>query len=176
MRQSHPQLLNILFNNTITEKYSLLSYLQKDNSQLYSMQQHAVMLLKLNKAVQELLPLKLQPWCRVANYRQNILVLEVANASWMMALRYQQLYLLSTLRKKNLSSLSSIDIKINPKLMVFDYKVMKDITKPAENTKKPVLLNRHLSMKSATELRKLASRSPEKLRIILERLASLARI
>jgi len=182
MRQSYPQLLNVLFNDTITEKYSLLSYLKKDNSELHSMhsmhsvQQHIVTLLKLNEAVQEFLPLKLQPWCRVANYRQNILVLEVANASWMMALRYQQLYLLSTLREKILSSLLSIDIRINPALMVSDYKIMKDITKLAENVEKPVLLNRRLSMKSAIELRKLANRSPKKLRIILERLASLARI
>ncbi|AWK14647.1 DUF721 domain-containing protein [Candidatus Fukatsuia symbiotica] len=177
MRQSHPQLLNVLFDDTIAEKHSSLSHSQKDNSQPYSLhkvQQRTVALLKLNQAVQELLPPQLQPWCRVANYRQNILVLEVANASWMMALRYQQLHLLSTLRAQILASLSSIDIRINPALMAPGHNIVKDAAKPAANAEKPALSGRHLSVKSAVELRKLASRSPEKLRAILERFASLA--
>ncbi|MNT72943.1 hypothetical protein D3C72_2115900 [compost metagenome] len=51
--------------------------------------------------------------------------------------------------------------------------LVQDAAKTAGNTQSSVPM-RHLSQESAGELRVLASRSPEKLRKILERLASLA--
>lgn len=163
MRDSRPQLLDVLFDNTFaTEKNTL-----------YKVQQRAIALQKLNHAIQGLLPAQLQPWCRVANYRQSILVLETANASWMMRLRYEQPNLLSALRAQILPSLSSIDIKINPALMAKGSNVVKESAKIPLQTEKTAPL-RHLSQESAEELKRLASRSPEKLRNILEKLASLA--
>jgi hypothetical protein len=100
-------------------------------------------------------------------------VLETANASWMMRLRYEQPALLSALRAQILPSLSSIDIRINPALMAKGSNLVQNAAKTAGNTQAKVPM-RHLSQESAEELRGLASRSPEKLRKILERLASLA--
>lgn len=163
MRDSRPQLLDILFDDaSVTEQ-----------GPLYQVQQRAMALLKLNRAVTGLLPRQLHPWCRVANFRQGILVLETANASWMMRLRYEQSSLLSALRAQILPSLSSIDIRINPALMVKDSNYEQSRVEMAEKTPTGAPL-RHLSQESAEELRGLAARSPEKLRKTLERLASLA--
>ncbi|WP_174634538.1 DUF721 domain-containing protein [Yersinia thracica] len=163
MRESRPQLLDILFDDAIAA----------ENGSLHNVQQRATALVKLNRAVKGLLPSQLQPWCRVANYRQSVLVLETANASWLMRLRYEQPALLSALRAQILPSLSSIDIRINPSLMAKGHNIMQDAAKSSQNPEKSPPL-RHLSLESAKELRGLASRSPEKLRTILERLAALA--
>jgi len=157
MRDSCPQLLDVLFDDAHTT----------DKAPLHNVQQHALALLKLNRAVKGFLPAQLHLWCRVANVRQGILVLEAANASWMMRLRYEQPMLLSTLREQILPSLSSIDIRINPGLMANGEHQVK-------NTQQAAPL-RHLSQESAMALRRLANRSPEKLRNIFERLAALAR-
>ncbi|MFL4557346.1 DUF721 domain-containing protein [Yersinia kristensenii] len=163
MRESRPQLLDILFDDAIAA----------ENGPLHNVQQRATALLKLNRAVKGLLPSQLQPWCRVANYRQSVLVLETANASWLMRLRYEQPALLSALRAQILPSLSSIDIRINPSLMAKGHNITQDAVKSSQNPEKSPPL-RHLSLESAKELRELARRSPEKLRTILERLAALA--
>jgi hypothetical protein len=163
MRDSRPQLLDVLFDDASSA----------DKSPLRLVQQRAAALLKLNRAVKGLLPTPMKPWCRVGNYRQGVLVLEIANASWMMRLRYEQPALLSALRAQILPSLSSIDIRINPSLMVKMENVsqFKDQTSASTSSGKPF---RHLSTESAQELMILASRSPEKLRKALERLAGLA--
>lgn len=163
MRDSRPQLLDVLFDDASAE----------DKGPLHNVQQRAVALLKLNRAVKGVLPVQLHPWCRVANFRQGILVLETANASWLMRLRYEQPALLSALRAQILPSLSSIDIRINPALMAKGSSLVQDTAKNRGNTQ-PNVPMRHLSQESAEELRGLASRSPEKLRKVLERLASLA--
>ncbi|AGO53641.1 hypothetical protein HL670_04560 [Serratia plymuthica] len=163
MRDSRPQLLDVLFDDASAE----------DKGPLHNVQQRAVALLKLNRAVKGVLPVQLHPWCRVANFRQGILVLETANASWLMRLRYEQPALLSALRAQILPSLSSIDIRINPALMAKGSNLVQDAAKTLGNAQTNVPM-RHLSQESAEELRGLASRSPEKLRKVLERLASLA--
>ncbi len=162
MRASQPQLLNVLFYNIPTT----------EESSLYKVQQRVIALQKLNHVVKGLVHPQLQPWCRVANYRQNVLVLEAASAGWMMRLRYEQSHLIGVLRAQILTSLASIDIKINPALMAKG-STMERNAKILQQTK-PIAL-RHLSQESARELIALANRSPEKLRNILERLAALAR-
>lgn len=163
MRENRPQLLDVLFDDAVAA----------EKGPLHNVQQRATALLKINRAVKGLLPSQLQPWCRVANYRQSVLVLETANASWLMRLRYEQPALLSALRAQILPSLSSIDIRINPSLMAKGHNMTQDVAKsPQDSEKSPPI--RRLSLESAKELRGLASRSPEGLRTILERLAALA--
>ncbi|MGV3345376.1 DUF721 domain-containing protein [Enterobacteriaceae bacterium LUAb1] len=154
MRNSRPQSLEYLFDEI------------QDKSVLYQIQQRAIILFRLNRAVQGILPAALHPWVRVANYRQGILVLEIASASWMMRLRYEQSSLLSALRAQILPSLTAIDIRINPVLAAKNAPVLqKDTLQPGK---------RQLSINSAESLRDVAKRSPEKLRKTIERLASRA--
>lgn len=159
MRDSRPVLLDTLFD---------------DADLLRNVQQRAVALLKFNKVVKALLPKQLHIYCRVANYRQGVLVLEVANASWLVRLRYEQPMLLSTLRAEILPSLASIDIKINPKLTINNQTAADLVRSYTPSMAKENTPMRKLSAQSAEQLRDLAARSPEKLREKLERLAALA--
>lgn len=109
MRNSRPEPINKLFGN-ISEHTC--------RTTLSQVQKHAIFLLKLNRAVSALLPAPLRPWCRLANIRQNVIVLEISNASWLMQLRYEQHQLLSKLRAQILPSLSAIDIRINPAMAI----------------------------------------------------------
>lgn len=157
MRDSRPQLLDDLFDDT---------------SLLRNVQQRAIALIKLNNAVRSLLPAQLHPFCRVANFRRGVLILETVNASWLMRLRYEQSTLLSTLRADILPSLASIDIRINPDLATNIVYSERSYPTPAEVEAAPP--RRHLSKQSGEQLKELASRAPERLRIKLERLAALA--
>ncbi|KAB8306193.1 DUF721 domain-containing protein [Erwinia endophytica] len=158
MRDSRPQSIENLFEAT------------EGQGMLLSIQQRAIALNKLNRAVQGILPAQLHPWCRVANFRQGILVLETANASWMMRLRYEQSNLLSALRAQILPSLTAIDIRINPSLAAKGQESSKPSTTESQSTGP----GRQLSEHSAEILRSVASQSPEKLKRTIERLASLA--
>ncbi|NIY48035.1 DUF721 domain-containing protein [Cedecea colo] len=160
MRDSRPQSLDNLFDDAGAQ------------SVLQNVQQRATALLRLNRAVRSILPAQLHPWCRVANFRQGILVLETANASWLMRLRYEQATLLSALRAQILPSLTSIDIRINPTLAAIGRDSVQETSTQTQSGQFEV--NRELSEQSAEALREVAKRSPEKLRAAIERLASLA--
>ncbi len=160
MRDSYPQSLEKIF----------IELEGSNKSTLQLIQQRATILLKLNRAVMALLPVPLRDKCRVANYRNAILIIEVANASWLTRLRYETPSLLSALRQEILPSLSSIDIKINPSLGIKQEKrSLISSLKEQEPTKR-----RYLSLESAQSLKYLAEKSPKKLRERLERLAALA--
>ncbi|KER03157.1 DUF721 domain-containing protein [Photorhabdus temperata] len=163
MRDSRPQSLDVLFEDAAAV----------EKNPLHVIQQRAVALLKLNRAVTSLLPAQLHPWCRVANYRKQILVLEAGNASWMTRLRYELPTLLSALRSEILPSLSSIDIRINPSLMIKHNNSVQSFAKTTSGNHKTLPV-RQLSQESANELIILANRSPKKLKERLERLAALA--
>ena len=160
MRDSRPQSLENLLDDSGQE------------SMLQNIQQRAVALLRLNRAVKGILPATLHPWCRVANFRQGILIIETANASWLMRLRYEQPALLSALRAQILPSLISIDIRINPSLAGKGAEIVQENNNQTESSENEV--NRQLSEHSAEALREVAKRSPEKLKQAIERLASLA--
>lgn len=160
MRDSRPQSIESFFD------------MAQDQSVLQNVQQRAIALNKLNRAVQGVIPAQLHPWCRVANFRQGILVIETANASWLMRLRYEQSSLLSALRAQILPSLTSIDIRINPSLAAKGQESVQETSNQVKGAEKPPL--RQISEQSAEILRSVASQSPEKLKKILERLASLA--
>lgn len=160
MRDSYPQSLEKIF----------IELEGSNKSTLQLIQQRATILLKLNRAVMALLPVPLRDKCRVANYRNAILIIEVANASWLTRLRYETPSLLSALRQEILPSLSSIDIKINPSLGIKQEKrSLISSLKEQEPAKR-----RQLSLESAQSLKYLAEKSPKKLRERLERLAALA--
>lgn len=100
MRNSEPQSLNNLFNGFT----------------LANIQTRSIALSRLNKMIYCYLPIHLHHCCRVANYRQSILIIEVCSAGWLTRLRYEQEKLLLALRQNGLSGLASIQYKINPVL------------------------------------------------------------
>ncbi|WWO97410.1 MAG: DciA family protein [Candidatus Dasytiphilus stammeri] len=150
MRSSSPHTIEKIFH--LAHNQSILQFLKKKSLKL----------INLDYALKEELPLHFHPWCRVANLRQHILIIEAANAHWLTYLRYQQPILLSTLQAKILPTLVEINIVINPS-------IIQSISKPSTNNNK-----RTISKRSAIILRNVARQSPKNIKFILERLASLA--
>lgn len=148
MRDSHPQ---------------TLSHVLDEANHLSNIQQRAAALNKLDRQVKALLPAAVHAEIRVANYRQQILVIEVSSAGWLTRMRYEQEKLLSTLRQQLLPALSKIQLVINPELQCQRY------------TLQTPTIARSLSPKSATVLQELAQQAPKKLRQKLIQLAQHAK-
>lgn len=162
MRDSHPQALFDVLEESLA----------KTSNTLQTIQRNAKAILKLNRVVKSLLPAEIKPMCRVANYRNNIMVIEVANASWMTRLNYERTNLLSALRSSILPSLSSIDIRINPDL-IRKSKQNSSLNKQSVNQKEN-RNQRQISRQTAEQLLRLAEKSPKGLKERFERLAALA--
>ena len=162
MRDSHPQALFVVLEESLA----------KTSNTLQTIQRNAKAILKLNRVVKSLLPAEIKPMCRVANYRNNIMVIEVANASWMTRLNYERTNLLSALRSSILPSLSSIDIRINPDL-IRKSKQNSSLNKQSVNQKEN-RNQRQISTQTAEQLLRLAEKSPKGLKERFERLAALA--
>lgn len=85
------------------------------NQNLKSLVNKVNFLNQLNQRLQTLLDAPLAKHCKVANVRQNILILYVDSAAWGMKLRYFIPQLLEALRNDNtLAYISSIEYKIRP--------------------------------------------------------------
>ena len=69
---------------------------------------------RLNQILVEIIQPPLIEHCRIAHWRNNILVLAVDSSQWANRLRYEKLNLLSLLRKNGFPEVSSIDIIISP--------------------------------------------------------------
>ncbi|UTM57706.1 DciA family protein [Photobacterium sp. CCB-ST2H9] len=133
-----------------------------DDSALGNIQQRAMALHKLNSQVQQYL--SCAQACRVSNYRQGILVIEVASAAWSMRLNYERNQLINRLREHTLPKLQDIQISINPSLAA----------EPIQADKTPVLKRKPISERAAQSLMETAQDAPAKIKARLERLAALA--
>lgn len=134
---------------------------------LVTVQQKIIQLRQLNQALQPLLPPPLRRCCRVANYRQGILVIETANASWLLRLRYEQMHLLSALRQHILPALATLEFRINPNFATSGHPA------PNRHLKSPMAC-KAISADSAQQLYLLAQRASPNLRAVLLKLAALA--
>lgn len=162
MRDSYPKSLNILLKES-----------NFSENILQTIQQHTQVLIKLNNSVLNLLPAEVKAYCRVVNYRQHILILEITNANRKVRLDYELPILLSTLRNTILPSISLIKVIINPSLSCKTSKKFLIIKKITIKSSKQII--NKLSKESEKTIRKLAKKSPKKLKEKLEQLAELAR-
>ncbi|KPD03241.1 DUF721 domain-containing protein [Moellerella wisconsensis] len=166
MRDSHPQPLSDVLDDSLSKNTS------DAKGSLQAIQRTAKAILQLNRTVKSLLPAEMKPMCRVANYRNHILIIEVANASWLNRMNYEKPNIVSALRSTILPSLSSIDIRINPVLMTKkgqNSSTNHQLVEPEQKSNP-----RRISAKTAEQLLVLAERSPKKLKEKFERLAALA--
>ena len=147
MRNSEPQSLNNLFNGFT----------------LANIQTRSIELSRLNKMIYCYLPSHLHHCCRVANYRQSILIIEVCSAGWLTRLRYEQEKLLLALRQNGLSGLASIQYKINPIL---------NQSQSFINDKVTIVGKRKITPQSASLLLALAQDATPKLKTNLIKLAN----
>lgn len=147
MRDSRPQLNSELI-------YSLSDNIRTKANLLFSLNQEVHRILPQSKNI-----------CRVANYRNGILVLECASAAWVTRLNYDRQYLLSSLRQTQLSALTTIEIKVNPELAAATREQHKPIAATGAS----------LSTQAAAGLINLASFTPEKIATRLRKIAKLAK-
>ncbi|WP_392560956.1 DciA family protein [Orbus sturtevantii] len=146
MRNSEPQSVNSLLNvNTFLT-------IQEKSRTLYA----------LNNLISKLLPESLSQECRVANYRQGILIVTVSSAGWLTRLRYEQEKLRSFLRQNGLSGLTSIQFKVDPNL---------NRNKCILHSKDSDLNKRQITQQSAELLMSLAQNCSQKLKSNLIKLA-----
>lgn len=134
-----------------------------DETQLGNIQQRAVALGKLNNAVKQ--HLACAEHCRVSNYRQGTLILEVASAAWSMRLNYERNTLMRKLRAQLLPNLTNIEIRVNPALAA-------SILRPED--KAPDIVQKPISPLAAQYLIHIAQDAPAKVKARLERLAALS--
>ncbi|MCO6552548.1 MAG: DUF721 domain-containing protein [Gilliamella sp.] len=153
MRYNEPQMLT-----SILTQASSLSKIQDRTNALCS----------LAKVVYDLLPSPLNQQCRVANYRQGVLILEVSSACWLTRLKYEQSNLISEIRKNILPSLSSIQYQINPDISV-------RWSQSNYQSDKSSLASSVMTQKSAMFLSALAENAPDKLKKQLIKLANHAK-
>ncbi|QIQ20362.1 DUF721 domain-containing protein [Zophobihabitans entericus] len=142
-----------------------LENLISDDSSLKAIQQRAIALMKIEQEVKKHLPEQLRAACRVANYRNYVLIIEVSSAGWLTRLRYEQEKLLSNLRQSLLPSISSISYVINPELQTVKH-IMQNTQLEKERT---------LSPQSAAILEEIAKNSPARLQTQLLKLAKHAK-
>lgn len=129
-----------------------------DESSFAKIKERTVALNTLNSYVKKQLPYSLQKQCRVANYRQSILILEVSSASWLTRLRYEQESLISALRQSLLPALASIQYRINPDLITAK-SCLQACYEPNSTE-----VNRVISQNTASLLLTLAQQSPDSLK------------
>ncbi|VFP78754.1 Dna[CI] antecedent, DciA family protein [Candidatus Erwinia haradaeae] len=152
---------------------SVLDQVKRKSVLLY-IQQRVIEINKLTISLQAVLPEHLKPWCRVANFRNGILVIEIANANILMSLRYEESNIFLRLREEVLPLLSAIKIRINPSIVSSYHQRTMKHSSYCDLEKQKIKL-RYLSKESANILRSVAQQSPDKLKKTLERLASLSR-
>lgn len=141
---------------------SINQIMKTNTSKLAKIQQKAGQLQAINAFLtKELIPGS-EEYCRVANLRQGVLIIEVASGVWKTRL-LQLSYSILEQMKLNISlPLESIELKVNPAL--FNEKA--EVPKPNP---------RKISNDTAQHLTALAEMSPPKLAATLNRLAALAK-
>ncbi|ARR50211.1 DUF721 domain-containing protein [Photobacterium damselae] len=136
-----------------------------DSNQLVgNIQERALALSRLNDAVKA--HLNCAEHCRVSNYRQGILIIEIASAAWSMRLNYERNSLITKLREKLLPNLVDIQVKVNPNLAAVQV---------AKHNKTPDIVQKPISDVAASHLLQAAEHASEKVKARLERLAQLAK-
>ncbi|OCG06627.1 hypothetical protein A9G13_10205 [Gilliamella sp. wkB178] len=151
----------------LNEPQKLATLLTQDSS-LSQIKERTFALYKLAILVNDLLPHALNQQCRVANYRQGILIIEVSSANWLTRLKYEQENIISVLRKRILPSLSSIQYQINPDITVHSLEVVNHLSKKSKSFN-------FITTESASFLYALAEDAPDKLKKQLIKLANHAK-
>ncbi|VFP80520.1 DciA family protein [Candidatus Erwinia haradaeae] len=114
MRDHQPQLVQSFLEKA--QKKSILQYIY----------QRSTILNEVRLLAYKVIPESLHPWYNIANIHQNTLILNAANANYLMCLHYEKINLLKTLQKKILPSLKFIHIKIDPAITIEATKTTQD--------------------------------------------------
>ncbi|MGB0835220.1 MAG: DUF721 domain-containing protein [Psychrobium sp.] len=141
---------------------SLQDVLTAKSGKLAKIQQKAGQLQVVNQFLTtELIPGS-EEYCRVANLRQGVLVIEVASGVWKTRLMQLSQSILMQMQQSISPALHSVELVVNPELFN---------DKPAE----PKPNSRKISAETAEHLTALAQSAPPELAATLTRLAKLSK-
>ncbi|MGL4473366.1 MAG: DUF721 domain-containing protein [Shewanella sp.] len=130
------------------------------NGQLPEIAEKAELLNQLNNELKQLVSGPVVDQLKVANLRNNVLVLETSAAIWATRINFQKARLLQQLQLHTLPMLTAIEVKVNPGLAV--------------SKAEPKANNRQISETTAHHLDALADQAGGELGQKLKRLAALA--
>ncbi|MGL5359008.1 MAG: DUF721 domain-containing protein [Shewanella sp.] len=110
-----------------------LSQLLHQSGQLPNLAEKAELLLYLDQHVKQIVTGPVAEQLNVANFRQGILVIETTSAAWAARINFQKSKLLAQLQAETLPILTAIEVKVNPRLALYEPK-----PKPAHKALSPV--------------------------------------
>ena len=93
-----------------------LSQLLNVSGKLPEIKEKAELLLRLDQLIKQQLQGPITAQIKVANLRESTLVVEVSSAAWAARLNFQKAQLLLQLQNVALPMLSTIDVKVNPRM------------------------------------------------------------
>ncbi len=93
-----------------------LSQLLTVSGRLPELKEKAELLLRLDQVVKQQLSDPLVAHIKVANFRQDRLIIEVSSSAWAARLNFQKSHLLLKLQSEALPMLTVIDVKVNPRM------------------------------------------------------------
>jgi hypothetical protein len=137
-----------------------LSQLLHQRGQLPNIAEKAELLMHLDHYVKQVLTGPLSEQLKVANFRQGVLVIETTTAAWAARINFQKAKVLQQLQAETLPMLSAIEVKVNPRLLLY-------ATKAKVN-------HNQISPTAASHIEALAEHAEGSLAIKLKRLAALA--
>ncbi|WP_162062486.1 DUF721 domain-containing protein [Vibrio taketomensis] len=134
------------------------------DSRFSNIQEHAKEIMAINQVLKSVLPKNTANHCRVANLRDNHLVLEVSSGAIMMKINYDRLTILNQLRSQGFARLIAIEVQVNPDL--YRQQMIKE--EPISKKREPI------SNTAAEYLTMIAQGASPKVKARLESLAKLA--
>lgn len=137
-----------------------LSQLLHLSGKLPNIAEKAELLLYLDQHVKQIVAGPIAEQLKVANFRQGVLVVETTSAAWAARINFQKSKLLAQLQAETLPILTAIEVKVNPRLAMYDAK--------------PKQAHKELSPVAAEHIAALAETVSGTLGEKLKRLASLA--
>ena len=148
-RTENPSDMSILLHST---QGTLAQIAKKTNS-----------LSKLSTIVSQICPDLPQDVWWIANFKQNIVVIEVASSVWSQRLQFERNTIAQKLESVTNGEFRGIEIKISP------YRSKREVIQRKESPK-----TQFISEQTASSLNQVAEKAPEKLKKSIKRLAALA--
>ena len=99
----------------------------------------------------------------IANFKQHIVVIEVASGVWSQRLQFEKNRISQALSSATQGELTSIELKVSP------YRNKREVVQAAETPK-----TQFISQQTADNLNQVAEKAPDHLKRSLQRLAALA--
>lgn len=137
-----------------------LSQLLLQSGRLPDIAEKAELLIYLDQHVKQIVAGPVAEQLKVANFRQGVLVVETTSAAWAARINFQKPKLLTQLQAETLTILTAIEVKVNPRLALYDAK--------------PKQTQKQLSPAAAEHIAALAEHVSGTLGEKLKRLANLA--